>query len=125
RAVGSERALTKEQLVEMYLNSVYWGQGDSGGIGGIAEASRYYFGLPVESLRAVEAATLAGMIPAPNVFSPFRNPRLARARRNAVLDEMAALGRLPAAMAARARAWPLDVRRHEPPPDRDPSYVHY
>jgi penicillin-binding protein 1B len=124
-ALGIELALTKQQILEMYLNSVYWGQGTNGGIGGIAEASRYYFGLPVESLRAVEAATLAGMIPAPNVYSPFRNPRLARARRNAVLEEMAGLGRLSPAMAARARAWPLDARRHEPPPDRYPSYVDY
>ncbi|HET7226454.1 MAG TPA: transglycosylase domain-containing protein [Candidatus Eisenbacteria bacterium] len=124
-AVGLEMALTKPQILEMYLNSAYFGQGAGGGIAGVEEAARWYFDMPVESLKVVEAATLVGMIPAPNVYSPFRSPRLARARRNAVLDDMVATGRLSAAAAARAKAWPLDARHGEPPTDRDPSYVAY
>lgn len=124
-ALGIEAALSKPQILEMYLNGVYFGQGAGGGVAGVAEAARWYFDMPVESLRVVEAATLVGMIPAPNVYSPFRNPRLALARRNAVLDDMVATGRLSAAVAARAKRWPLDVRRGDPPPDQHASYVDY
>ena len=124
-AIGIELALSKQQILEMYLNSVYWGQNEAGGVAGIAEAARYYFGLPVESLRAVEGATLAAMIPAPNVYSPFLRPRVTRARRNAVIDIMVASGRLSASMGARAKAWPLNVRRTPPPADRFPSYADY
>src|SRR5207245_694294 len=102
-AIGLEMVLSKDQILEMYLNSVYWGQNENGGVAGIAEASRWYFGVPVESLKVVEAATLAGMIPAPNVISPFRNPRLARSRRNAVLNDMVAIHVLSPSVAAKAK----------------------
>ena len=124
-AVGLEALLSKDEILEMYLNSVYWGQSESGGVAGVAEAARWYFDAPVESLDVAQAALLAGIIPAPNAFSPFRNPRLARARRNAVLADMAATGAIEAATAARIRAQPLLARRGAPPPDRFPGYVGY
>ncbi|HVP14896.1 MAG TPA: transglycosylase domain-containing protein, partial [Terriglobales bacterium] len=124
-ALGLEALLSKDQILEMYLNSVYWGQSESGGIAGAAEAARWYFDAPVESLDVAPCALLAGLIPAPNTFSPFRNPRLALARRNSVLADMAGIGFLDAATAARLRSEPLVTRRGSPPPDRFPSFVGY
>ena len=124
-AIGLELVLSKEQILEMYLNAVYWGRGDGGGIAGVAEASRWYFDAPVESLTVARAALLAGMIPSPNTTSPFRNRRAAMARRNAVLADMVECGKLASAEAARLRRQPLGARRGEPRPDRFPSYVGY
>ncbi len=124
-ATGLEVILSKDEILEMYLNSVYWGQNGSGGVAGVAEAARWYFDAPVESLDVARSALLAGIIPAPNAYSPFRAPRLATMRRNAVLGDMAVTGVLDAATAARLRAAPLEARRGPPPPSRFPSYVGY
>jgi penicillin-binding protein 1B len=124
-ALGLEALLSKDEILEMYLNSVYWGQSDWGGVAGVAEAARWYFDAPVESLGVAQAAVLAGIIPAPNAYSPFHAPRLARARRDAVLADMAATGVLDAATAARLRAEPLAARHGPPPPGLFPDYVGY
>jgi penicillin-binding protein 1B len=124
-ALGLEALLSKDQILEMYLNSVYWGQGGSVGIAGAAEAAGWYFDVPVESLSVEQAALLAGIIPAPNAYSPFRNPRTALTRRNRVLADMAATGVLDARTAARLRRAPLAVRRGPLPPARFPGYVGY
>jgi penicillin-binding protein 1B len=124
-AVGLEALLSKDEILEMYLNSVYWGQNGSGGVAGVAEAARWYFDAPVESLDVARSALLAGIIPAPNAFSPFRDLQLATTRRNSVLGDLAATGVLDVATAARLRAAPLVVRRGPPPPNLFPSYVGY
>jgi 1A family penicillin-binding protein len=124
-AVGLELLLSKDQILEMYLNMVYWGRADGGGVGGIAEASRWYFDQPVDSLRLTEAALLAGIIPAPNSSSPFRDERRARARRNAVLSDMVAAGVLDARTAERAKRMPLGVRKGPPPPEHFPTFAGY
>jgi penicillin-binding protein 1B len=122
-AVGLEVMLSKDEILEMYLNSVYWGRADGYGIAGVAEASRYYFGAPVESLGVAQAALLAGIIPAPNSSSPFRNPRMARIRRDAALREMMDSGVLDAATAARVRETPLPRHPGATETERFPSYV--
>jgi len=124
-ALGLEALLSKDEILEMYLNSVYWGQSGSGGVAGAAEAARWYFDAPVESLGVAESALLAGIIPAPNAWSPFRDPRTAMARRNAVLEDMVATGALDRVTAARLEATPLTARRGPPPPGRFPSYLGY
>jgi penicillin-binding protein 1B len=124
-ALGLEALLSKDQILEMYLNSVYWGQSGSSGIAGAAEAARWYFDAPVESLTVAQAALLAGIIPAPNAYSPFRNPRTALTRRNLVLADMVATGVLDARTAARLRRELVLVRRGNPPPARFPGYVGY
>ena len=121
-AVGLELVLGKQRILEMYLNAVYWGQGGSCSIGGIDAAARWYFDAPPESLGALEGATLAAMIPAPNVFDPFKRPELVRLRRNRVLRDMVGVGRLDARRGAELAARPLNVRRGQPPADRFPSY---
>ena len=122
-AVGLEVLLSKDQILEMYLNSVYWGRADGFGVAGIAEASRHYFGAPVESLDVAQAALLAGLIPAPNASSPFRNPQAARVRREAALRDMVASGVVDAATAERVRRTPLPRRPGPVEPERFPSFA--
>src|SRR5918993_638295 len=69
-----EERYSKQQILEAYLNRVYFGHG--------------YFGKPAAQLNAVEAATLAGLIKGPSVYSPTKAPDLARERRNLVLQQM-------------------------------------
>jgi len=83
-----ERELDKEEILNLYLNEVYWGQAAGVSICGAAQAARAYFGKPVERLTLGEAATLGGIISAPNTYSPLRHPERAQARRNLALRRM-------------------------------------
>ncbi|MFI5372195.1 MAG: transglycosylase domain-containing protein, partial [Candidatus Eisenbacteria bacterium] len=122
-ALGLETLLSKDEILEMYLNSVYWGRADGTGIAGIDEAARFYFDMPVESLDVAQAALLAGIIPAPNSSSPFRSPRAARMRRDAALREMLGAGVIDTATADRVRATPLPDHPGGAEPERFVSYV--
>jgi len=124
-ALGLELVLSKDEILEMYLNSVYWGQAGSYAIGGIEQASRWYFDAPVESLGVLEGATLAAMIPAPNSFDPFQRPERVLEKRNLVLRAMEETHKLPPGEAARLAALSLDVRRGQTPTERFPSYSSY
>jgi len=124
-AVGLEVLLTKQQILEMYLNSVYWGQAGTVGIGGVSEASLWYFDLPVDSLGLAQAATLAAIIPAPNAYDPFEHPQAALEHRDLVLDDLAETHRITPDAAARAKAQPLGVHRGPGAVQRYPSYVGY
>jgi len=84
-----ETRLTKEEIFELYSNEVYLGQAGSFSIIGLGEAADIFFGKSVKELTLGEAATLAGIISAPNRFAPIRHPDRAKARRNLVLDQMA------------------------------------
>lgn len=79
-----ETELTKEEILEAYVNRIYFGSG----LYGIEAASRTYFGKPASGLNLGEAATLAGLIRSPNRFSPFNNPEGAVRERNTVLSRM-------------------------------------
>ena len=87
-AILVERKLTKDHILQMYLNQVYYGQDGPAEIRGVGEASRYYFGKDVSELDYPEAALLAGLIQSPNRYDPFRYPGRALVRRNAVLNVM-------------------------------------
>ena len=121
-ALGLEIVLGKRRILEMYLNAVYWGQAGSTSIGGIEAAARWYFDVPPESLGVLEGATLAAMIPAPNVFDPFERPERVRDRRNRVLRDLVALRRLDRATAEVLAAQPLNLRRGAAPGDPFPWY---
>src|SRR5262249_15860721 len=121
-AVGLELILNKDQILEMYLNSVYWGQARGFSVGGIAEAARWYFDAPVESLGVLERATLAAVIPAPNAIDPFTHPEVTLEHRNRVLQDMVQARRMSAAEAAELSRRPLAVRQGKPPIERFPSY---
>jgi penicillin-binding protein 1A len=98
-AVEIERRLTKEEILERYLNQVYFGQGAYG----VEMAARVYFGKPVKSITLPEAALLAGVIRAPSIYSPYRNFALAKQQQEIVLARMAAAGHVSTDEAARAR----------------------
>jgi penicillin-binding protein 1A len=79
-----EQALTKQQILELYLNQIYLGDGNHG----VGAAARNYFGKPVQKLTAAEAAMLAGLPAAPSRYSPNRAPEAARTRQLYVLRRM-------------------------------------
>lgn len=89
-----ELRYTKDEILEMYFNEIYMGQRGAVEIRGIGEAARVYFGKNVEDLNLSEAATLAGMIRAPNFYNPVLHPERAKARRNTVLEVMAEQGKI-------------------------------
>jgi penicillin-binding protein 1B len=78
----------KREILEIYLNEIYLGQKGSVAIDGIGEASYFYFGKPVKHLTLAEAAIIAGLIKAPNHYSPYRDITRCRSRRDAVLQAM-------------------------------------
>lgn len=92
-----ESKFTKDQIILMYLNFVYFGHGCFG----VEAASRYYFGKPAANLELAEAALLAGIVASPHNYSPYEKPELARARHKTVLTRMAANGYIPAAAVER------------------------
>ncbi|MDQ3070545.1 MAG: PBP1A family penicillin-binding protein, partial [Acidobacteriota bacterium] len=104
-----ETRLTKDQILELYLNDVDLGQRGSFAIRGVAEASRLFFGKDVSNVSLAEAATIAGIIQAPSRHSPFRNPANAKDRRNVVLRAMVDAGYISDDAAVRASREPLVV----------------
>ncbi len=87
-AIKMEWVLTKDQILEMYLNQIYFGHGAYG----IAAATLTYFDKSVTELSLPEAAFLAGLPKAPNTYSPYRNPDLAKSRKELVLHRMIEAG---------------------------------
>lgn len=87
-AVQIERRLTKDEILERYLNQVYFGQGAYG----IEAAAEVYFGKPAKDLTLPESALLAGLIRAPSYYSPYDHPDRAKVRRAEVLQRMLDLG---------------------------------
>jgi len=79
-----ERRYTKKEILEMYLNEIYWGYGNHG----VGAASRYYFGKIPDSLSVSEAAALVGLIRSPGYYSPYNSYDRFIERRNLALNEM-------------------------------------
>ena len=98
---------SKSQILEAYLNEIYLGQRGSLAIRGVGAASRAYFAKEAHQLTPGEAALLAGMVRAPNTYSPVLNPERARQRRDVVLGRMRELKTLDAAAYERARKEPV------------------
>ncbi|MBX6362525.1 MAG: PBP1A family penicillin-binding protein [Gemmatimonadetes bacterium] len=110
-----ERHYTKKQILGLYLNQIYFGEGAYG----IEAAARNYFGRHARDLTLAQAATLAAIPKSPVIYNPRRRPRRARARRDLVLALMAEQGWIAPAAAARARQLALGVRREPPAPERE------
>jgi membrane peptidoglycan carboxypeptidase len=105
-AVKLEGLATKGQILAAYLNSAYFGEGAYG----VAAASARYFGVRPAGLGLDRASLLAGLIQAPSLYDPFRNPRLARARQAEVLRSLVRDGFVPQPVAEAALAQPLRLR---------------
>jgi penicillin-binding protein 1A len=104
-ALMIEQQLTKDQILEMYLNHIYFGSGATG----IEAAARHYFARPASKLTLAQAATLAALPKAPTHYDPRRHPRPAMERRNLVLTLMEQQKRIDAGVAEAARKSPLGV----------------
>ena len=100
-----EKHYTKDQILEMYLNCIYFGHGAYG----VEAAARTYFSKSVTELTLPEAALLAGLPRAPGRYSPLIDAKRARARRQYVLDRMVATGVLKKSQARAARRMPVSV----------------
>jgi penicillin-binding protein 1A len=105
-----EDALSKRDILKLYINQVYLGDGKYG----IEEAARAYFGKPATRLSTAEAALLVGLVKNPEGYNPRRNPNRAIQRRNVVLDVLVRERVITGADAAKAKAEPL---RLAPPPE--------
>ena len=112
-SVVLETRLSKDEILQLYLNDVALGQRGSFAIHGVAEAARLFFAKDIANVSIPEAATIAGVIQSPSRLSPFNNPERAKDRRNVVLRAMAdtaflnpdvadRFAREPLVMAARA-----------------------
>ena len=113
-----EQTYDKEEILELYINQIYFGSG----AWGIEAASRVYFGKPASELTLAEAALLAGIVRAPSRLNPRVNRTLAVARRQSVLRRMAAEGFITGAEAAEAMAAPLRLARDSGGEDRTAGY---
>lgn len=106
-AYKMELVLSKEQILEMYLNQIYFGQGAYG----VAAAAQTYFGKELSDLTLAEAAVLAGLPKSPNHYSPFKAYDRAKKRQEHVLFRMAEAGFITPAERERAVAEKLSFRR--------------
>ncbi|MGF1576738.1 MAG: transglycosylase domain-containing protein [Cyanophyceae cyanobacterium] len=104
-AVRVEQVFEKDEILEMYFNQVYWGHN----LYGIETASRSYFNTTAADLTLAQAAMLAGILPAPESFSPFRDYQTAKRRQRIVLDRLVDLGWITTEEAEAAAQEPLTL----------------
>ena len=119
-AVQLERIYGKEQILEMYLNTVYFGSGYYG----LETAARGYFGVPASELSLDQAALLAGVLKSPARFAPHRRPEASVGRRGVILHLMAQYGMISEEEADEAAARPLRLKK-DPVLERRGYYVDY
>jgi penicillin-binding protein 1A len=106
-AMKIESVLSKDRILELYMNQIYLGQRANG----FAAASEVYFGKKLDQINVAEAAMLAGLPKAPSAYNPVVNPRRAAARQHYVLDRMLDNGFITQAQHDEAYAEPLHYRR--------------
>src|SRR6185312_14350357 len=102
-ALWLEVRLTKNEILELYLNQVYFGSGAYG----VGAASQRYFGKPAHDLTLPEAAIIAGLLKAPSKYCPTTNPDGARARGRVVIENMLEAGFISPDQEKRALAEPV------------------
>jgi penicillin-binding protein 1A len=105
-ALWLERKFSKTEILELYLNRVYFGSGAYG----VEAAAQRYFGKPARDVKVAEAAMLAGLVKSPSRLAPSRNPAGAERRAQAVLTAMAELGFVTETMAKTAVAQPARAK---------------
>lgn len=115
-ALSLERNYSKQLILELYLNTIYFGNGAYG----IDAAARTYFGVPATQLTLPQSALIAGLIRTPSRYDPRRQPQAAVQRRNVVLDRMQELGDITAQQREAAAATPLALAAPQPLPEQAP-----
>jgi penicillin-binding protein 1A len=116
-----ERRYTKDEIIEFYLNQVYFGSGAYG----VESAARIFFGKSVEELSLQECALVAGMPKSPSRFSPLVDQTLATKRRNSVLKQMVETGIITQTQFNQAIAEPLRLADQDVNLDKGPYFVEY
>jgi penicillin-binding protein 1A len=114
-----EGEMTKSQILERYLNTVYFGHGAYG----VQAAAETFFGVGVEDLDAGQAALLAGMIANPSRFDPVRQPEAAEQRRSVALGRMVEVGVISAEEATWHRGTPLPAEVNQVLPNPDDYFA--
>ncbi|HET6351225.1 MAG TPA: PBP1A family penicillin-binding protein [Coriobacteriia bacterium] len=116
-----EQRYSKNEILELYLNTIYFGHGAYG----VEAASRAYFGKGVEKLTIPEAAMIAGVIKSPGRYSPYLDMDAATTRRNTVLMQMRAQNYITEAEYQDAKNAPVEVAGLKPPSTRAPYFVEW
>ncbi|MDN4526929.1 PBP1A family penicillin-binding protein [Fictibacillus sp. NE201] len=118
-AINLERRYSKDKILEMYLNQIYFGHGAYG----IQAASKFYFNKDVSELTLEEGAMLAGMPKAPSHYSPIEHREASKKRRDLVLDLMANQHFITAEQAVRAKGRTISLNLHKE--ERNPALTTY
>jgi penicillin-binding protein 1B len=124
-ALTMEMIFDKNVILEIYLNEIYLGQKESVSINGIGEASYFYFGKPVTELSLGEGAVIAGLIRAPNFYSPYIDKNRCRARRDSVLEAMHKHQWIAAEQLKASLASPLTTSGYDAYVKRAPYFMDY
>jgi penicillin-binding protein 1A len=114
-----EQTLTKEEILELYLNQIFFGHRAYG----VSAAAAFYYDKPLDRLTIAEAAMLAGIPKAPSTNNPITNPERALERRDYILGRLLELGYIDADQHAAAVATPDTAQAHRPGPDLEAGYI--
>ena len=122
-ALEIEHKYSKKEILEMYMNQIYFGQGAYG----IQTAAKTYFNTDVNELTLTQCAMLAGLPKSPNYYSPFNNLNEAKKRKNVVLDQMVKYGYVSAAEAEDAKNQDLGLSKSHQSKEADEyaSFIDY
>ena len=118
-AVRIEREFTKQEILDIFLNTTFFGQHAHG----VAAAAQTFFGKPLEEISLSDAAIIAGIPRGPSIFNPITSPEAAKQRRAYVLRRMRELGFISDEERRQALTVPVDGRRHGPEQQLDAPYV--
>ena len=118
-AIRIEREFTKEEILDIFLNTTFFGQHAHG----VAAAAQTFFGKPLDEISLSDAAIIAGIPRGPSIFNPIASPEAAGQRRAYVLRRMRELGFISAEEQLQALAVPVDGRRYGPQQQLDAPYV--
>ena len=118
-ALQIERELSKNEILELYVNKIYLGNRAYG----IEAAAQVYYGKSIRDVSLAEMAMIAGLPKAPSRFNPLVNPKRALERRDWILGRMYGLGRIDKLRYEQALAEPINVSYHVPPPELIAPYI--
>jgi len=118
-ALQIERELSKNEILELYVNKIYLGNRAYG----IEAAAQVYYGKPISELSVAQLAMIAGLPKAPSAFNPLANPARSKERRDWILGRMYRLGSLDESSYRQALAEPETARYHGATPELDASYI--
>ncbi len=117
-AIQLERQYTKDEILELYLNQIYFGQGAYG----VQAAAQLYFDKNVEDLSLPECAMLAGIPKSPNYYSPLNNFKASNERKSTVLDQMEKYHYIDSATNRKAKAEEIKLAKHSDDDANTPTY---